>query len=135
MPLRAYEGRATHVLDASALIAILLNEPGQDLVSDAGRDAVVSAVNMSETIAKLIDKGSGVDTVIGALNELGFMVAPFDIPRAEQAAALRAPTRGKSISFADRACLALAIETSLPVLTADRAWSGLGLGADIRPIR
>lgn len=116
-------------------MAVLLNEPGADVVSDAGREGVVSAVNMSETIAKLIDKGSGLDTIVGTLNDLGFLIASFDAARAEQAAALRAPTRGRNISFADRACLALAIETRLPVFTADRAWSKLGLDADVRLIR
>jgi len=38
-------------------------------------------------------------------------------------------------SLADRACLALAMERRLPVVTADRAWSGLGLDLDIQVIR
>jgi ribonuclease VapC len=40
-----------------------------------------------------------------------------------------------ALSLGDRACLTLAIERNLSVLTADRAWAGLGLPIDIHLIR
>ncbi len=60
---------------------------------------------------------------------------PFDANQAVAAAALRAATRSHGLSFGDRACLALAQSTGLPVLTADRAWRGVGLDVDIEVIR
>lgn len=40
-----------------------------------------------------------------------------------------------AFSLGDRACLALAMELKLPVVTADRAWIDLDLGIDICVIR
>jgi len=45
------------VLDASAVIALINEEPGADVVDAALDDAVISAVNLSEVIAVLIDAG------------------------------------------------------------------------------
>jgi ribonuclease VapC len=39
------------------------------------------------------------------------------------------------LSLGDRACLSLAIQQKLSVLTADRVWAGLQLGLNIQMIR
>jgi PIN domain nuclease of toxin-antitoxin system len=44
-------------------------------------------------------------------------------------------TRGRGLSLADRACLALARVLDRPAITADRAWAGLEVGVEIRTIR
>lgn len=92
-------------------------------------------MNLSEAVAKVLDRGADLETVLGQLRSAPFKVVPFDRPRAEAAGALRTATRRKNVSFADRACLALAIETRLPVLTTDRVWAELGLDVEIRLIR
>ena len=47
------------VLDASAMLAYLNDEPGADIVFAAFKDAVMSAVNLSEVLKKTIErKGS-----------------------------------------------------------------------------
>ena len=43
------------VLDASALLALLNREPGSEKVVAALPDAVMSSVNLSEVVAKLVD--------------------------------------------------------------------------------
>ena len=135
MATKSFQGGGSHVLDASAILALFLKEPGSELVQRAGPNGVVSAVNVSEVISKLLDRGSGLDTILAELDSLAFLVAHFDEARARAAGALRDRTRTQNISVADRACLALAIETSLPIYTTDRAWSELGLGLDIRQLR
>jgi PIN domain nuclease of toxin-antitoxin system len=60
---------------------------------------------------------------------------PFTAAKAELAARLWDTTRHYGLSLADRACLALAMERELPVLTADRAWSGLDITLEIRVVR
>lgn len=125
----------THVLDASAILALLLDEPGSDFVHRAGPDAIVSAVNLSEVIAKMLDRGSHLALILERLAKFDFRVISFDQVYSQKAAALRDLTRDRNISFADRACLALGLETGLPIFTGDKEWADLDLKADIRLIR
>ena len=123
------------VVDASAILALVKGEPGAGVVRARISRAVVSTVNVAEVGTKLVDwgmTGAGLRHVI--LN-LGFEVRPFDSDQALAAAALRTATRSHGLSLGDRACLALAQSTGLPVLTADRAWRGVGLELAIEVIR
>ena len=45
------------VMDASALLALLNEEPGADVVGEALLGAIISAVNLSEVVAKLCNAG------------------------------------------------------------------------------
>ena len=125
------------VLDASAVLAYLLGEPGEGEVGEVlehGR-GVISAVNLSEVAAKLADGGMSdaeSDAVVAALD---MRVVPFDTAQALACARLRAPTRSLGLSLGDRACLALAEQLSLSVITTDRAWSALTVAVPIRVLR
>jgi ribonuclease VapC len=125
----------SHVLDASALLALVFREPGADVVISAGGDLCCSAVNLSETLAKLSDRGIDSDTAERNIDNLVRTVIPFTTELAKAAAALRPLTRFTNTSFADRACIATGMVLELPILTADAAWAELGLHADIRMIR
>jgi uncharacterized protein with PIN domain len=46
-----------YVLDASALLAVLSDEPGAERIRATLADARISAVNLSEVVAKLLDVG------------------------------------------------------------------------------
>lgn len=71
-----------------------------------------------------------------ALSSLGSTVATFDASAAVHAAWLWTTTRTTGLSFADRACLALAADVPDGVaVTADRAWVGLDLDIPVRLIR
>jgi ribonuclease VapC len=125
----------TVVLDSSALLAISFSEPGRNLVEDALPEAVVSAVNAAELVAKILDKGEPPDLAEASLGAFDIPVIPFDEPQAMDAALLRGLTRHAGLSLGDRACLALARSLNAPVMTADRAWADLDLGVEIRLIR
>ena len=45
------------VLDASALLALLNDEPGAGEVEKTVPGAIISAVNLSEVVAKLAERG------------------------------------------------------------------------------
>lgn len=124
-----------YVLDASALLAIAFREPGGEIAVQRMASACVSAVNYSEACAKMIDKGFGAGEAFGWLEALRLEVVGFDRAGAEQAAALRARARGTNLSFADRACLALAIGRGATAITTDRAWAGLDLPCAVELIR
>src|SRR5947209_8751869 len=67
------------VLDASALLAALLQEPGTAEVAEAlQRGAAISAVNLSEVAAKLTDHGMPEADLHAALDVLPLEVVPFD---------------------------------------------------------
>lgn len=124
------------VLDASALLALLAEEPGCAVVAEALRHgAFMSAVNFSETVAKLAAAGMPADAIEDAVETLGIAFVDFDTSLARQAGLLIASTRRAGLSFGDRACLALAAKLGLPALTADRSWVGLDLPAEVRLIR
>lgn len=123
------------VLDASAILALLNDEPGAAAVAAALEDAVVSAVNLSEVVAKLLEVGLSREEADEALGGLGLEVQPFDEAAAWAAGTLRAATRRAGLSLGDRACLALARELGVPALTADAAWLKAATGADVRLVR
>lgn len=114
-----------YALDASALLCLFNQEPGQDRVRAALGSAVMSAVNYAEVIAKLVDRGGDVALVGRALEQLHIAVVDFDRVQAVQVGSLRQATRQAGLSFGDRACLALAKSRGLIALTADRAWAAL----------
>ena len=123
------------VLDSSAVLALALGEPGSGAVEDVLPDAIVSAVNHTEIVTRLIDRGwSGIE-IEAFLFGFPYDIRPFDVALARVAAQLRRSTRSAGLSLGDRACLALARDEGLPVLTADRAWLGLQVGVAIRPLR
>lgn len=123
------------VLDPSALLALLQGEPGAERWEGVVEDAVISAVNLSEVVAKLADAGMLEEDIRAALDPLGLEVVQFDAAQAYRAGLLRPATRPLGLSLGDRACLALAISRGLPVLTADQAWKTLQLGVEVRVMR
>ncbi len=66
------------VLDASALLALVNQEPGQDIVAELLPRSLVSAVNASELVAKLTDQGMPEGEVQEVLAALNLTVVPFD---------------------------------------------------------
>lgn len=116
--------KAVTVLDASAVLAFLQGEPGQEVVLNAlqTRRCVVSAANQAEVIAKSLDRGLAHETITAILAELSY--TPVDIPVAdgEEAGRMRSLSRSAGLSLADRLCLALACRLKARVLTANRAW-------------
>lgn len=123
------------VLDASAVLAILLDERGADAAIGFARGALISAVNMTEVLEKFSAKPDDSEAASAAVRRLEITVEPFDSRQARIAAELKPGFVGKDISLADRACMALALDRKAAVVTADRAWVDLDVDLDIRLIR
>ena len=105
------------------------------LRSDRLSGGIVSAVNASEVIARLVDYGTGGEDARNELLNFGLENRPFDTALAVAAGHLRATTREKGLSLGDRACVALAIREQVGIVTADRAWAGLDLDVEVELIR
>ncbi len=123
------------VLDASALLACLNSEPGSESIIDELPDSLVSTVNLAEAVSVLVRQGASKEKACEVLSLLEFQVVDFDRASAEETGALAGLTRSAGLSLGDRACLALAARENLPAVTADRAWSGVNVGVQIRFIR
>ena len=123
------------VLDASAVIAVLRDEPGASAVEPLLGRAAMSAVNWAEVLQCYEVLGLSTVGKRQDIEALGIEVAAFTADDAEIVARLRAPTRALGLSLADRACLALAERLGVAAHTADRAWARLGLATEIVLIR
>lgn len=129
------------VLDASALLAYLHDEPGADVVADAiAVGATISTVNLGEVLSRLADRGADPARVVRQMTDRGLLegaitVEPFTSADAIEIGRTRPLTRGHGLSLGDRACLALARRLEVPAITADRTWSKLDLKIELRQIR
>jgi PIN domain nuclease of toxin-antitoxin system len=123
------------VLDASALLALMLEEPGCDMVRAHLDDAAISAVNLAEVYTRIAEKKGSVATARSVVEGLGLSIYDFNHGLAEAVADLRPATRSVGLSLGDRTCLALAKSLSAAVLTSDRRMAEAQVGLDIRLIR
>lgn len=115
------------IVDASALMAMLQNEPGSDRVEAVIHECSISTVNWSEVVQKLMKYDSLAANIRPDLEEVGLKIVPFCAEQAEGCAALWEPCRNVGISLADRVCLQLGFMTGETILTADTGWDRLDL--------
>ena len=124
------------VLDASAILAFLQREKGADVVEGLLPDAAVSANNLAEVVAKLVDHGVPIDDIEQIIAAFDFSIVDVSKDDAVANGLLRAATRKAGLSLGDRSCIALAQRLALPVLTTDRAWGQLpGITVEVRLLR
>ena len=120
-------------LDASALLAVINEEPGADLVQaflDSG-ECTISTVNQSEVVTKLLERGMPMRDIRESLGSFALSVVPFDELDAFDAASLRPLTRHAGLSLGDRACVVLAARLGTPVVTTDRSWTTANLPVEV----
>jgi len=125
------------VLDASACLALINDEPGGDSVAQraASDDATISTVNYAEVLQKATRLGLPAERVDATLDDFGITVTPFSRLDARLAASFYRHRSG--LSLADRVCLALARSLSSPAYTTDRIWQNWAddLDVDVQVIR
>jgi PIN domain nuclease of toxin-antitoxin system len=123
------------LLDASALLAWLHEEPGAEVVAEAldTEDGVIPVVNLAEVLEHALRIGADPSR---RLAELGQLVSFEPVMEADAltAAQLYPVTRQPALSLADRIALATAQRLAVPILTAERAWNAVP-GADVVLIR
>jgi PIN domain nuclease of toxin-antitoxin system len=105
------------VLDASALLCLLNDEPGADQVAEVLTRSLIGATNLAEVASKLRERGLSLDEVREALGGLHLDVRPLTSTQAMLIGDLRPATRSLGLSLGDRACLALAIELNADIYT------------------
>jgi len=125
------------ILDASALLAMLQDEPGGQIVADALDQARMSTVNYAEVVSHYARLGADRGSIDAMLRPLPLDLVPVDAALALTAGMLRRETAALGLSLGDRFCLALAMHDRLPAWTADRAWLGVPdtLGIEVVAVR
>ncbi|NOW48980.1 PIN domain nuclease of toxin-antitoxin system [Novosphingobium sp. SG751A] len=125
----------TFVLDASALLCLLFDEPGADRVEARLTRALVSAVNYHEVLAKLTDRGVEAAEAKAMLAELDIDVIAVDRDQADIGGEIHPLIRGVGLGLGERSCLALARSRQAVAVTADRLWGDLDIGVSIEVVR
>lgn len=128
---------AIYLLDASALLALMLGERGADVVHGVLPGARVSTVNIAEVVSKLQEYGVPEDIIRRSLTELDLTVVPFELDQAHRAGLLRAITKRKGLSLGDRSCLAAAHHVGAIAVTGDTDWLEIAdeAGVEVLAIR
>ena len=122
---------STLVLDASAVLAVILAEAGADAVIPRLPGAFLSCVNLAEVATRALDLGKPLEDTAREIGRLPLHIAAYDAEQAYYTASLRLAGRPLGLSLGDRACLALAMTRKATVLTGDRDWQKLDVGIDI----
>jgi PIN domain nuclease of toxin-antitoxin system len=126
---------AAVVLDASAVLALLRDEPGAAHVAELIPTATISAVNLAEVLIVLKRHGVPAADARHALDTLALDVLPADIATAHAAAGIAAANPRRGLSLGDCFCLATAHLTGRAAVTADRKWATLKAGAKVEVVR
>ncbi len=113
------------VLDASALLAYLFKETGYERVAQYIENSCISTVNLSEVAGRLVRDGIDAGLLMQQIQCTAIEIVPFSQTHALYAANFIPQTQRYGLSLGDRACLGLAKEKQLAVLTADTVWSQL----------
>ncbi len=124
-----------YVLDASALLALLNRETGHELVADVVTYSTMSSINVSESLTSLQKYGIDIEKGFLMIKDLIAEIIPFDEDQAVNTALLDIQSKKLGLSLGDRACIALALNLKMPVLTADKAWLKLDTSIAIKSIR
>jgi PIN domain nuclease of toxin-antitoxin system len=128
----------TVVLDASALLAYLLKEAGQERVLEAIiSGARMTAVNFAEVVTRYALRGASGEYIQALQSQIPFPIDPLREDVATRAGLMAGVTQKAGLSLGDRCCLAYGRIHGLPVLTADQAWPGVAkeLGVDVQLVR
>ncbi len=123
------------VLDASAMLCLLNDEPGADRVLDVLTRSVIGTANLAEVVSKLRERGLSLDEVREALGGLHLDVRPLSPAQALIVGDLRPVTKPLGLSLGDRACLALAIDLKAEMITTDGPLSSVDVGITITNVR
>jgi ribonuclease VapC len=118
--------RTGYALDASALLAVMLNESGHEKVREVIDRAFIHSVNVAEVIGKLMREGVPRTEAEQMIEELNLDIdQELSTDQAVFIGELLAKTRRQGLSLGDCVCLAMATWRGNVAVTADRRWQEL----------
>ena len=123
------------VLDSSAVLAVLLNEPGADRAEAAFEQGVITAASLTEILSKALKFGFDLQSAYERVVSFGLTVHPVDEAQAFLAAEISKAPRELNLSLGDRLCIALAMTLRVELLTGDTGMSLYDAGIPITKFR
>lgn len=124
------------VLDASALLALVLQEPGaQKVLAALETGAVMSVVNLAEFIGAAERKMIPAEETLAAVAGLRLEFVDLNLETAVEMGRLEKICKPLGLSLGDRACLATGKLLNAKILTADRVWLKLNPEFKVEAIR
>ena len=123
------------VLDSSALLAVILDEPGADRVSATFPEALISAATLAEILSKAHQRGLTIDGSYRRIVNFGIGIVPVTALQARIAAEISRAPRKLDLSLGDRLCIALAISLTCELITSDRGIAAFEAGVPITLFR
>jgi PIN domain nuclease of toxin-antitoxin system len=123
------------VLDSSAVLAVLLEEPGADRVEAAFEKGVVSSATLAEILAKAVQRGFDLQGAYENVVGFGLEIHPVEEAHAILAAEISKAPRELDLSLGDRLCIALAMTLGVELLTSDTGMSRYDAGIPITKFR
>jgi len=118
--------KAQFVLDASALLSIVLDERGHARVDEILDRSAIHAVNLAEVVGRLVRSGMPAERAAATLHELQLEVEEeFEASQAEFCGALLGTRRDLGLSLGDCVCLTMSSFRGAVAVTGDRRWQEL----------
>jgi PIN domain nuclease of toxin-antitoxin system len=118
--------KAQFVLDASALLSMVLDERGHERVDRILDRSRIHAVNLAEVVGRLVRSGMPAERAVATLQELHLEVEEeFGARQAGFCGALLGTRRELGVSLGDCVCLTTAAWLGAVAVTADRRWKEL----------
>jgi PIN domain nuclease of toxin-antitoxin system len=114
-----------YILDTSALIALLQNEPGSEIVRDKLNSSLISSVSLCELVAFLSKNQIEEEDIEEIIKNIVPDVVDFNADISILGGKLIKVTQNYGLSLGDRACIATGIHYGLQIYTADKIWSKL----------
>jgi PIN domain nuclease of toxin-antitoxin system len=111
-----------YLLDTSALLALMFAEKGRDQVHKVLHKCAMSAVNLTEAVGKIVQRGAPLDEAWEHISALAIPTLAYDEATAREAVRFCALAWTRGMSIADRICVATALVNGLVAVTADRRW-------------
>ena len=115
------------LLDASALLAVLGDEPGAERVIEILDRSAIHAVQLAEVVKKLVGRRLDQERCRALIERLRL---PVKEGWSSTQAYATVPFCVRGLSLGDRICLAYAASTGITAVTADQRWAPL---AAVRP--
>lgn len=121
-----------YLFDASAALAVILDEPGGDRAADMLAESTISAVNLSEVVSKLLKLSIAPADVSGVVAALSMSVLAVEERDGLAAGLMTQASKPYGLSLGDRICLAMARRLDLIAVTADRSWAAAAPALDAK---